>query len=558
MPKCNFANSEEILKSQIPSDLELELIDLVIDHRILLGGMSLSFADIVDKLVLKFSPIEKTRPEQVDASVLRVELQKLQAEYLALGNTIEALREKIQQMMGEVNAVGGNPYRSAEVDFYSRQLQSLYTRQNGLSDLIRSIEVSLKSGSSNIDVFPKVLGEFVHSVDPYVVLYYNNISDGSIHDRYKKLIGVLVHEMFHAWYYFMAQGHGRSVLAIDEPMVEFSALFFLENLAKETVKSHPKLSFYIAEVLRERIWLVQNKQYSTGNTAAYGYGYYLYENLGKNRHLWIYEYSKRSSDISPSDPDVQDFQRFLIPCYPFNDERKPLTVLEKIIFGARISRTKYGTRRSVTKTSNPTGGVRRTMSLYPKTKSDPICKWRVASVDTVIELVSLLPKTRMPKAAFRGYMSHAYDGAYFRTPYQMALQLGLYYEDEVEYIPRFDHNITIVEATAYMHKWMERYYVPNPFTKRGFINVVPSINLLNGLVDYLLKHPNKPNLATAGVELFGGEMGNIGCVKYVLNNYSNLIEVDGEYNMNLLLHRSGPIQVYNNRDDKKAFFDHFN
>ena len=199
----------------------------------------------------------------------------------------------------------------------------------------------------------------------------------------------------------------------------------------------------------------------------------------------------------------------------------------------------------------------RRMIKYDPTKSDPICKWRTASVDTVVELVSLLPKGKMSKERFRNNIESSYGGAFFRTPYQLALQLGLYYEDDKEYTPRFDHEITRDEALAYMHKWMKLYYVPNPFTKRGFINVIPSINLLNGIADYLDNHPNKPNLATAGAALFGGEMGNIGCVKYILNEYSNIIEVDDENNMTLLSHCYGKVDVFNRRDDKKAFFEHF-
>lgn len=199
----------------------------------------------------------------------------------------------------------------------------------------------------------------------------------------------------------------------------------------------------------------------------------------------------------------------------------------------------------------------RLMVKYPKTKSDPICKWRNASVDTVVELVGILPKQRSSKDSFRYRMSDFYDGAFFRTPYQLALQLALYYEDNSEYIPRFDHNLSHEEARLYMQKWMQRYYVPNPFTKRGFINIVPSINLLYGLVDYLENHPNKPNLATAGAALFGGEMGNILNVRYVLNEYSNIIDVDRDNNMTLLLKKTGKIEVFNDRNDKKAFFEHF-
>ena len=57
--------------------------------------------------------------------------------------------------------------------------------------------------------------------------------------------------------------------------------------------------------------------------------------------------------------------------------------------------------------------------------------------------------------------------------------------------------------------------------------------------------------------MFGGEMGNILCVKYVLNEYSNIIEVDRDNDMKLLLNKGGKIEVYNDRDDKKAFFEHF-
>ena len=197
------------------------------------------------------------------------------------------------------------------------------------------------------------------------------------------------------------------------------------------------------------------------------------------------------------------------------------------------------------------------MKKNPPTKSDPLCKWRVATIDNVVNLVSNLPKEILLSDIFRDRMRNSYDGHFFRNAYQLALQLGLYYENNNHYIPRFDHDITKEEATVYMHKWMKLYYVPNPYTKRGFINVVPSINLLNAIANYLEENPNKPNLATAGAALFGGEMGNIGCVKYVLNNYSNIIKVDKNNDMVFLAKTSGKITVENNRDDKEAFFEHF-
>lgn len=198
------------------------------------------------------------------------------------------------------------------------------------------------------------------------------------------------------------------------------------------------------------------------------------------------------------------------------------------------------------------------MVTYASTKSDPICKWRAVSVDNLIELVSWLPKKAMKKESFRDYMFRNHDFDFFHTAYQLACQMALYYESEDGvFYPRFDHDPTRVEAEQYLHKWMERYYVPNPYTKRGFINV-PPMHLLYALVQYIEDYPTKPNLATAGAALFGGEMGNITSVKTMLNSFAEILKVDANYDIQILVNRSGKIVVPFKRDDKKAFFEHFN
>ncbi len=199
----------------------------------------------------------------------------------------------------------------------------------------------------------------------------------------------------------------------------------------------------------------------------------------------------------------------------------------------------------------------RQMNVYAATKSDPICKWRAVSISNAVELVKWLPKKPMSKEAFRDYMYNHLDGDFFHTAYQLACQMGLYYEDDEQYIPRFDHNITEDEALAYLTKWMSRYYVPNPFTKRGFINV-PPIHLVNALMEYMENHPTKPNLATAGAALFGGEMGNISSVKSMLNSFANVLSINANYDIVVNVNNYGPVRVDVDRDDKNAFFEHFN
>lgn len=97
---------------------------------------------------------------------------------------------------------------------------------------------------------------------------------------------------------------------------------------------------------------------------------------------------------------------------------------------------------------------------------DVLVKWRTAKPEYVEELVRELPKEEMSEPQFRAIMnSSIYGNSFFRTPYQLACQLGLYCVDNNTYIPRFKSDITRNEAKSYMESWIWHYYVPNPYTK---------------------------------------------------------------------------------------------
>ena len=96
--------------------------------------------------------------------------------------------------------------------------------------------------------------------------------------------------------------------------------------------------------------------------------------------------------------------------------------------------------------------------------ADVICRWRNPSPKTVVELVSLLPKKPMSSKEFRDFVE-AKEDDFFHTPYQLACQLGLYYEGKDGFIPRFARDITSQEAQDYLEYWVRRYYAPNPFTR---------------------------------------------------------------------------------------------
>ena len=110
----------------------------------------------------------------------------------------------------------------------------------------------------------------------------------------------------------------------------------------------------------------------------------------------------------------------------------------------------------------------------------------------LIEIVSWLPKQAMSKESFRDYMSTHYDGDFFHTAYQLACQMALYYEDNEQYIPRFDHVPTEEEALALIRKLLS--YIPqNNLEEAPFVECTDPIDRLeDSLNDIIPDSPNKP------------------------------------------------------------------
>ena len=183
--------------------------------------------------------------------------------------------------------------------------------------------------------------------------------------------------------------------------------------------------------------------------------------------------------------------------------------------------------------------------------ADIICRWRNATPKTVCEFVEKLPHKKMSAEDFRFIM----QPDFFRTAYQLACQLGLYYEDKDVYIPRFDHSITEEEATRYLEFWIHHYYVPNPFTK-SLKGLEEPVYLIKELVKYTEAHGGKSNLKTALQEIFKDPMGNMDIITNMLNNYSKVITVYDGF-ISLTPNYKQMLKNMPNRYDKEAFFRNF-
>ena len=332
--KCasDFVDSEYLEKL---SDLEKNLLELIVNFRLPLVNGEVCFADIIDKLNLKVEIAEKKdpRPQAIDRAILEKKLDKLRGKIARLERDIangDTLNDQdyslLERMKSVVNKAGNLPSTSDET------VESTY----------------------------RLLGEFIppkkRGDNPKVVIYYKDIRDSYGEKSCYVMPAVFVHEMFHAWNYFNAGKKTRSVLAIsvlaiDEPMVEFASLYFLKELEAFTSSEPHLLHDKVLDVYWEGEKLVMNKQLSIGDVAAYGFGYYLFNELGERKgdsREWIETYSKKSASIKGSNKFVKQVENALIPIYPFMSEAEVMEWFEKIIF-ARQSMIETAKKSAVAK-----------------------------------------------------------------------------------------------------------------------------------------------------------------------------------------------------------------
>lgn len=190
--------------------------------------------------------------------------------------------------------------------------------------------------------------------------------------------------------------------------------------------------------------------------------------------------------------------------------------------------------------------------------ADPICRWRNATPETVCEIVEELPKNEMPEDEFRDLMAKSKFGSeFFRTPYQLACQLALYFiDDDKIYHPRFKNNISIEEADKYLHHWFSLYYVPNPYTKKGFKEIERPLFFEQTLAENLKLNNESSNFQELLKLTFKDEIGEIDILRNLINNYSSFLKVEND-KISLTEKGKSKMEINIGRDDKKSFFKNF-
>lgn len=190
--------------------------------------------------------------------------------------------------------------------------------------------------------------------------------------------------------------------------------------------------------------------------------------------------------------------------------------------------------------------------------ADPICRWRNATPKTICEIIEQLPKKEMSEDEFRQVMLKSKWGESFnQTVYQLACQTALYYIDDNHiYHPRFSENITKEEAEKYLHHWFHLYYIPNPYTRKGFNNLEKPQYFEKTLFENLQNQNFSNDFSKLLNETFKDEIGELDILKNLINRYSDLLKVeDNEIKIEIKEKQNMEINV--DRNDKKSFFDSF-
>lgn len=193
--------------------------------------------------------------------------------------------------------------------------------------------------------------------------------------------------------------------------------------------------------------------------------------------------------------------------------------------------------------------------------SDPICRWRNPYLNTVEEIINWLPKEELPKQEAREIINDNFGTNFFHTAYQLAGQLGLYYETDGFFFPKFKHTPTRIEVELYMQNWITHYCIPNPYT-RGFDNV-ESYSIHSVFCEKIFNQQNSIAFIDLVSEVLGDEIGNIDILKNSINTYSKVIRIhEGRlklkenitYNM---LSSYLEVEINQDRYNKEYFFDLF-
>lgn len=157
--------------------------------------------------------------------------------------------------------------------------------------------------------------------------------------------------------------------------------------------------------------------------------------------------------------------------------------------------------------------------------ADPICRWRNSSLKQLMEFNSILPFQPMPIAEAREHIINNWSllggDNFFTTPYQLAVQMALYYTDEDTLYPQLKGFITLPQGKDYMSHWGRTYYAPNPYTKSMVLSEKPVV-ISRFLVNWAIEKGSDAKFSDALKVMFKDPIGNTDILINMINNFGEV------------------------------------
>lgn len=313
-------DSRKVFATNVICEKDYNVLDLVLNNPFTLKSTNVNFGDLASKVRVELSPELKCNTYSMSASAINEHLEQLNKQHDIIYKEFQELHKKFPNRL-----LHQDDTLKEKSDQLEMRVSSIYNSICRTKNLLRN------AIGGKVLIETPILGEFISSPTPKIVLYYKNIQKKASYNS-SGLTPVFIHEMFHAWNYFEAGCQNRSVMGIDEAMVEFATIHYLDTLADNLAKTDREKSEFISNQADWQKRQVRDKQKSIGDIAAYGFGYYLAENISADAALWIEAYAGKSASLNSSDAKVGKVTKALTPFYPFDTEAKVLKQLKDVIF----------------------------------------------------------------------------------------------------------------------------------------------------------------------------------------------------------------------------------
>lgn len=192
----------------------------------------------------------------------------------------------------------------------TRKLLALWKKQRKeLKKVLEKPKTEKKSNSNSN------LGAYFNKGEHSKVILFVDAIEKKAKDPYQTMLlmgQVMLHEYFHSFYFHVGVGSKIPIKCMEEPMAEYGSLAFLFSVAR----SRSSIAKQADDAWRNAYLSIKKKQRLVGTSAAYGYGFSLFNTFGEYYRDLIASYANVSCLLDAHSQKALEYKYMLYPTYP--------------------------------------------------------------------------------------------------------------------------------------------------------------------------------------------------------------------------------------------------